>query len=95
MCASCFELKKRNDELQGNNANLQRLAVNADKQIKYLQHEIDKNLTEAEVVTDALRLCVCKLYDAELITASRACELLGVKMQSFQFFYRSDWRDKW
>lgn len=36
---------------------------------------------------DALRWSVCRLYDTELITASRACELLECKMQDFWAIY--------
>ena len=43
-----------------------------------------------------LQLCVCRLYDAELITGSRACELLGgIKMQDFIQIYQSGWQKDW
>lgn len=35
----------------------------------------------------ALQWAVCRLYDVELITASRACELLGCKQQEFRALY--------
>ncbi len=68
----------------------------ADGQIQYLQETNDKHLAELEDATDRLRLCVCRLFDAELITGSRACELLGgIKMQDFYRFYKSDWASEW
>jgi cobalamin biosynthesis protein CbiG len=33
--------------------------------------------------------CVCRLYDVQLITAEKACELLGMKTQEFQSIYRT------
>ncbi len=44
---------------------------------------------ECELVRlrESLHWSICRLYDAELITSSRACELLGCKMQDFRSVY--------
>lgn len=62
-------------------------------------YDLERDLRMSRACSAELRanleLCVCRLYDIEIITASRACELLGIKAQEFRELFNSDWTEKW
>ena len=71
-------------------------AMRAENQILALENDLKMSRACSAELRRNLELCVCRLFDFEQITGSRACELLGgIGMKEFHQLYKSDWSEKW